>query len=218
MNKKTNKKAGLESKWFVVLFSILFIAIAIYFTHNSIAMAKDSVEKKAPIISYQFPMVMLQSFQNTKIDAIDLESITDYSIDKSKNYYVRDILQIDSIKAKEVLKKYEDEFLEYILKKDTNSEKSIIDYYEEFSGNSFDKSDLIKIYYKQGNDLPPLEMNIEDQNYLFYYKTISNNQANSNEYVVISFKDLKYVSSYNTNNGGSSGTGAVTGDDNLNGP
>lgn len=175
----------------LIVFSILFVAILIFFSGTYVSSSKTELSQIAPDLNYDFPAVFVHSFLLMELDSDDKKKFDKkYGIN-----YVKDLFWINSEIAKNLTKKYRLEYISMNRDVDSNS-NDIFDYYERFSGESLNIGDSLLFDFDLSySDLPNYDKLLSNNNYGFYLKNIDGN------YVFIYFKSSVYSSrnEYNTN-------------------
>ncbi len=170
-NRYNKKGVMLDQEAIVVIVTIIFIGLILFFSFKYTNSGKKDFEKIAPNLTYQYPTMFVHSFLMKKIDAKDVEVL---KLDKTQTYQIKDLLAMKkNTEVDNVVLKYKKEYVSY------NSQT--IEDYEDFSGETIDESSLLYSRYFNKN-LPLLEKSIENKNYFFYLKD------EEGRFVVVYFK------------------------------
>lgn len=175
-----NKKGDFYNEWFLALFALIVIVISFSLVINLSSTSKE-ITQTVPTLNYEFPNAYISTFINMELTNEEKIKI---GFDTSKRYYVLDLIVEDSSLARSMIQVKR---LTYI-----NSMKlqlyDIVSFYNSFSGNNLQSSDLIQIRYDQ-DKLLNLNREIIDDNYFYFFET------KKNTYTIIYFKKSKYDNS-----------------------
>lgn len=175
-----NKKAVMAyQEILLIAFSILLIGISLYMVTKFSNTANNDFTNLAPEISYQFPATYVHSFLMMPIDKSDIGAL---NLNKSKSYYVKDLIILDTTQSMDLVKnKYKENYIEKFSQ--ASSEMNAYDYYKLYSADTFKADKNTLLYFKQySGNLPSLDDAIKNKNYFFYVKNLNG------KYTLIYFK------------------------------
>ncbi|MCA9495610.1 MAG: hypothetical protein KC589_01600 [Nanoarchaeota archaeon] len=162
----------------LIVFSMIFIAILIFFSGTYVSSSKDELSKIAPQLNYDFPSVFVHSFLQMELDLEDKKKF----LDKYEINYVKDLLWINNELAKNLTQVYKFKYFKLNSDIDSNS-NDIFYYYNIFSGESLNMKDSLVVDYSLSfSDLPDLKNLISMRDYAYYLLD------HNGEYVCIYFK------------------------------
>jgi len=187
--KNGSKSQMLYQEAIIIVFSLLIISLTLYFVLNNISGVKLAIEKSPKEITYKFPAVFVHTFLYTKVPN---EDIANLNLDTNKDYYLKDILYLNTNDSKEIVSKLREDYLVNIKKKsfESSTNYDLHTYYKEFSKSNYNENRLLFILTDL-SQLPILEDSFEEKNYFYFIKTRDEKytmvyflKSESNQYLV----------------------------------
>jgi len=178
MVKIFNNKKAIATEMIVWILAIIFIGAVLVTTGIFIKNQNDMINKAAPEIQYQYPIVFLNTFLYQKIDNKDVENL---GLDVLKTYRVSDLITIGDIDSMEIVERIKDNYLEKELEKDES-----LNFYFNLINQQIPKSKLI-VFYEQESLDDILDCQADVQNYCFYLRT----NRDVDFYTIIAFKEIE---------------------------
>jgi len=157
---KNKKAVGLKEQVILYILAMLALSAFIIFSNNYVSTSKLHVEKMAPDLTYEYEPLLVKSFLMLEVGEDDKKKL---NLDTGDVIYVHDLIFLGDDDSKEVIESMKEEYL-----KNQNILKSF-DSFNKFSGYNVKFDDLLEINY-QANSIPDLKGEIENNNYVFYFK------------------------------------------------
>ena len=167
-NIKKYGKKGFSFNNEVLLYMLLGLVLFffMFFSNNFVVTSANQIKKSSPELSYEYPALFVKGFLMIEVSDINKEKL---DFDVKDKIYVHDLIYLGNDEAKEIIEDMKNEYL---------SNDDVIDSLEQFKVFSNDESlmldDLLVIEYEV-NSIPDLEEEIQDENYVFYFRAIDKN-------------------------------------------
>lgn len=178
--KKKNKKGELSYDlplWAVV---IIGIAVMFYIISTTSAGDKEDVIASVPTIQYQYPIVVVNSFLNSRFDDLG-------NIDVKTGKSVLDLINNFDYNS-DLIQKARDNYIEKVILNDDTKDLNF-KFFKEYSKNSEIKSSYL-INIKKDLDKTQLDNNLE-KCVLDIYNFCSYFRIGEDKYVIIAFKNIE---------------------------
>ena len=164
------KTQMLYQEAILIVFSFLIISLTLYFALNYISGTKYTIEKSSPELSYKFPATFVHGFLYAKVSEEDIKNL---SLDETQNYYVKDLIYINSKDSIIIVKKMRDEYILDSIESSRDNGGNMHTYYKAFSKENYDENSkattLLPIQFNVEN-VPILEDSFNEKNYFYYIK------------------------------------------------
>jgi len=179
---KSKKKSHTTySEIALIVIAIVAVGFSLFFSSYKLNESKHNLNK-APQINYEFPNIFINTFLNIKINDEDKKEL---KLDKDKDYYIKDLIYINSEKSKKIIEKYRVSYIQDSLQStNIKNPENMHDLFMKFSKKNYDTStdNLLHIKYVQKlNEISSLSNYIKSINYYYYIKT------SNNKYAIIEF-------------------------------
>lgn len=176
-----NRKGRLENEMLLIVVSIgitIVIFIVLFYLSGA---AKEEIQGVDAQISHDFPALFVRAFLNMEIKLSDDEA-RNLGLEEDISYTVADLIIVGTDEAKSIVSEKRDEFLRLdSSQRYSIGEKDLHTLYEEYSGDSYDVSDLLLIDYSE--DTIPTE--VEKDNHFSYLR------SSNGKYSIIYFKEVR---------------------------
>lgn len=174
-NIKMKHKKGLFlfSTVIVWTFALLLVALMAVFMFSGITNSSQALEKSSPELTYQFPIVFVQSFLNMPIREEDLERLS------LSSGQIKDIVIRRDGLAREIVEEHRQRYLESY-----GYDTEFYQQFKDFNPSYRDplaNTNLLDIRFI--DTIPNLEETILEGNYFFYLK------AEGEGFVIIGFRN-----------------------------
>jgi len=177
-----SKRGFLIYEALVIPLSLAIIFIVFFMAFSLSSTQQKEFELMAPDISYHYPKTVVYSFLMMPLNETDSQK---YFNDQSSDYFVRDLIWIDTNDSHKLVLEYEDKYFE---NSNINFDNQI-ELFEKFSEDKTLSVDKLIVIERGKTKLSSVELVNSELNSFLYIKT------ESGTYTEIFFKSFESVNS-----------------------